>query len=442
MKTTSTEPCFLTAAAAAARIRDKTLTSEALVRSCLERIAERDADVHAWAYIDPVHALAQARELDKRAITGPLHGLPFGVKDVIDTADMPTTQNSPQYQNHRPAKDAGCVAVVRQSGALILGKTDTVEFAAGGRKALTRNPHNLAHTPGGSSSGSGAAVADFMVPLAFGTQTGGSQIRPASFNGVYALKPTWGVVSREGAKLCSAYCDTIGWYGRAVADLKLVAEAFRLRDLAAQQPVTVKGLRVAVCKSPFWSKAEPAGQKALATAAERLQKAGARVEELELPSKFGGMNHAQRTVMQGEGGPAFLPELLTHGERLHDEFRGMAENKLQITGAMMVESYDLIADCAKTFDGMFTGFDVVLTPAVPGEAPEGLHTTGDWVFNAMWTALHTPCLAIPCIKGPKGLPVGVQIVGPRYSDARLLAIGEAVAPVIDTEAEARNRSTT
>jgi Asp-tRNA(Asn)/Glu-tRNA(Gln) amidotransferase A subunit family amidase len=427
------EPCFLTAAAAAAQIRDKTLTSETLVRSCLERIAQRDADVRAWAYVDPAYAIAQARELDKRPVAGPLYGLPFGVKDVIDTADMPTGQNSPHYQNHRPAKDAGCVTVVRQSGALILGKTDTVEFAAGGRKALTRNPHNFAHTPGGSSSGSGAAVADFMVPLAFGTQTGGSHIRPASFNGIYGLKPTWGAVTREGAKLLSAICDTVGWYGRCVADLVLVAEAFRLRDLASQNPIDVRGLKVALCRTPFWSKAEPAGQKALATAAERLQKAGARVEELELPAKFGGMNHAQRTITQGEGGPAFLPEFLIHGEHLHEEFRGMAENKLAITGAMLVEAYDLVADCAKTFDGMFSGFDVVVTPAAQGEAPEGLHATGDWVFNAMWTVMHTPCLAIPCIKGPKGLPVGVQIVGPRYSDARLLAIGAAVAPVIDAE---------
>jgi len=427
------EPCFLTAAAAAAQIRDRKLTCETLVRSCLARIAERDGDVRAWSYVDPTHAIAQARELDKRPAMGPLHGLPFGVKDVIDTADMPTTQNSPQYQNHRPAKDAGCVAVVRQSGSVILGKTDTVEFAAGGRKALTRNPHNLAHTPGGSSSGSGAAVADFMVPLAFGTQTGGSQIRPASFNGVYAIKPTWGAVSREGAKLCSAYCDTVGWYGRSVADLKLVAEAFRFRDLATQQRVSVKGLKVAICRTPYWDKADASGQKALATAAERLDRAGARVQELELPPKFGGMNRAQRTVMQGEGGPAFLPEALTFGAALHEEFRGMADNRLEITGAMMVESYDLIADCAKTFDSIGRDYDVVVAPATPGEAPEGLQSTGDWVFNAMFTAMHTPCVAIPCIKGAKGLPVGIQIVGPRYTDARLLAVGEAVAPVIDVE---------
>lgn len=427
------EPCYLTAAAAAARIRERSLTCEALVRSCLARIEARDADIRAWSHIDPRQAIAQARELDKRPTGGPLHGLPFGVKDVIDTVDMPTGQNSPHYVNHRPSKDAACVAVVRRNGAVVLGKTDTVEFAAGGRKALTRNPHNFAHTPGGSSSGSGAAVADFMVPLAFGTQTGGSHIRPASFNGVYALKPTWGAVSREGVKMLSAYCDTVGWYGRCVADLVLVAEAFRLRDLAGQAPVSVRGLRVAMCRTPYWQKAQPAAQSALAAAAERLEKAGARVQELELPAKFSGINDAQRILVNGEGGTAFLPELLAFGEQLHEEFRDMAENRKAITAKAMVDAYDLAGDCAKTFDALFGDFDVVVAPAAPGEAPEGLHTTGDWVFNAMFTVMHVPCLAIPCIRGPQGLPVGIQIVGPRFSDARLLAIGAAVAPVIDTD---------
>ena len=431
------DPCYLTAAAAAAQIREQRLTCEALVRSCLERIEARDADIRAWSYLDPRQAIAQARELDKRPAVGPLHGLPFGVKDVIDTGDMPTAQNSPHYLNHRPSKDAACVAVVRRSGALILGKTDTVEFAAGGRKALTRNPHNLAHTPGGSSSGSGAAVADFMVPLAFGTQTGGSLIRPASFNGVYALKPTWGAVSREGVKVFSAYCDTVGWYGRCVADLALVGQTFRLRDHAAQEPVSLRGLRVAMCRTPYWQKAEPAAQKALAAAAERLEKAGARIRDLELPAKFGGLDAAQRTLTSGEGGTAFLPELLAHGEHLHPEFRDMAENKKAITAKMMVEAYDLAADCAKTFDALFDDFDVVVAPAAAGEAPEGLHTTGDFIFNGMFTVMHVPCLAIPCTKGPKGLPVGIQIVGPRFSDARLLAIGAAVAPVIDADGSRR-----
>jgi len=427
------EPCLLTASEAAARIREKTLTCETLVRSCLARIAERDSEIRAWAHVDPACAIAQARELDKRPIMGPLHGLPFGVKDMIDTADMPTTHNSPLYQGHRPAKDAGCVAVVRQCGALILGKTDTVEFAAGGRKALTRNPHNPMHTPGGSSSGSGAAVAARMVPLAFGTQTGGSHIRPAAFNGIYGLKPTWGAVTREGAKLLSAICDTIGWYGRSVADLALVAEAFRLRDLAAQAPVVARGMRVAVCRTPYWDKAQPEARDALAKAAERLSKAGAIVRDLELPARFAGLNDAQTTLQHGEGGVAFLPELLMHGERLHPDFRDMVENRRAITGTMLVEAYDLAAECARSFDALFSDFDVVVTPSAPGEAPEGLHTTGEWVFNASWTLMHVPCLAVPCTRGPNGLPVGVQLVGPRHSDARLLRIAAALAPEIDAE---------
>ena len=185
------------------------------MRSCLARIAARDADVKAWLWLDPDHVIRRARELDKLPAKRPLHGLPFGVKDVIDTTDYPTTQNSPIYDGARIGRDAACVAVVRGAGALILGKTDTVEFASGGRKAVTRNPYNFAHTPGGSSSGSGAAVGDFQVPLAFGTQTGGSHIRPASFNGIYGIKPTWNRLSREGVRMSSITLDTVGWYGRS-----------------------------------------------------------------------------------------------------------------------------------------------------------------------------------------------------------------------------------
>jgi Asp-tRNA(Asn)/Glu-tRNA(Gln) amidotransferase A subunit family amidase len=434
------EPCFLTATEAAKRIREGTLTSEALVRSCLERIRARDAEVRAWAYVDPAHAIAQARELDKRPATGPLHGIPFGVKDMIDTGDQPTSHNSPLYQGHRPAKDAGCVTVVRCNGALILGKTDTVEFASGGRKALTRNPLKLAHTPGGSSSGSGAAVGDCMVPLAFGTQTGGSHIRPASFNGIYGLKPTWGVVSREGAKLLSATCDTIGWFGRSVGDLALVAQAFQLRDVTTEKAVETKDLRVGICRTPYWDKIEPAGEKAMAVAAQRLNSAGARVEPLELPTAFDGMFDAQETIMHGEGGPAFLPELLMHCDRLHPDLRAMPENKRGITGKMMIDAYDLVADCRKSFEALFRSYDIVLAPAVPGEAPEGLHTTGDWVFNVMWTVLHVPCIAIPCTTGERGLPVGIQIIGPRFSDARLLQAAHAVARAIDVETPRSERA--
>ncbi len=427
------EPCFLTAAEAAAQIRDGKLTSEALVRSCLARIEARDPQVKAWLHLDKAKAIAAAREVDKHPVKGPLHGLPFGVKDMIDTADMPTTYNSPVFQGHRPARDAACVGVARLSGAVILGKTDTVEFAAGGRRAATRNPKNLAHTPGGSSSGSGAAVGDRQVPLAFGTQTGGSHIRPASFNGIYGLKPTWGSVSREGAKQYSNMLDTIGWYGRSVADLSLVASAFRLHDVGALATPDLTTLKVAACRTPSWGKIEPAGERAFDLACDRLRQAGVTVTELTLPEPFGGLFDAQHTIMMGEGRASFLDAALEFGDRLHQDFRDRAENKLGITPAQLIAAYDLAAECRRAFEALYADFDVVLTPAAPGEAPEGSYNTGDHVFNAMWTLLHVPCLGIPCTTGPIGLPVGVQIVAPRFDDARLLAMGEVLAPVIDLE---------
>ncbi|WP_128562868.1 amidase [Methylobacterium crusticola] len=426
------EPCFLTASEAAARIREGRLTSERLVRSCLERIAVRDPDVKAWLHVDPRAAIAAAREADKQPARSRLHGLPFGVKDVIDTGDMPTTYNSANWQGYRPAKDAACVGVVRASGAVILGKTDTVEFAAAGRKAATRHPRNAGHTPGGSSSGSGAAVADHQVPLAFGTQTGGSHIRPASFNGIYGLKPTWGSVSREGAKVYANSLDTIGWYGRSVADLALVAEAFRLDGVGATAPVAAPQITVALCRTPYWPKIEPAGEAAFAAAAERLGRAGIAVRELALPAAFGELYDAQTTIMFGEGRAAFLDEYLIQGARLGPDFVARAENARGIGPRQMIEAHDLAAACRREFEAL-VGADVVLAPAAPGEAPEGLHTTGDHVFNAMWTLLHVPCLGVPCTTGSKGLPVGIQLVGPRYSDARLMAVAEVLAPVIDAE---------
>src|SRR4051794_5921366 len=268
------EPWQLTATEARAKLQEGRLTAEALVRSCLERIAAREPVVKAWNFLDPALVIADAREADKAYVRGVLHGLPIGVKDMIDTADMPTTHNSPIYQGLRQGRDAACVAVARGEGAVILGKTDTVEFAAGGRRALTRNPHDPTRTPGGSSSGSGAAVADGMLPLAFGTQTGGSLIRPASFNGVYGMKPTHGVVNSEGAKRYSHTLDTIGWYGRAPGDLRLVAEAFRLFGLDVPLGKPLRQLRVALCRGPNWHLAAPESQEAVLLAGKRLADAG------------------------------------------------------------------------------------------------------------------------------------------------------------------------
>jgi Asp-tRNA(Asn)/Glu-tRNA(Gln) amidotransferase A subunit family amidase len=438
---TGTQPSQFTATEAAALLSARKLSCEELVRSCLARITARDPVVRAWLYLDPERAIRRARELDKLPSKGVLHGLPWGVKDVFDTEDMPTTQNSPLYPDLQVGRDAACVAVARHNGGLILGKTDTVEFASGGRKALTRNPYNPAHTPGGSSSGSGAAVGDFHVPLAFGTQTGGSHIRPSSFNGIYGFKPTWGAVSREGLKMASCTLDTVGWYGRSVDDLILVAEAFRLARIADLASVEPKGLRVGLCRSPVWEHIEPAGEAALLLAAKRLAEAGVIVEDLDLPPPCDGLAAAHKDIFYGEGSVSFLPELLRAPTLLAEDIRERVQNGRGLQPAQLLASYTLADQCRPIFDALFGAtLDVILTPSAPGEAPVGLHTTGDAVFNSNWTLLHVPCIGIPVMHGPKGLPVGVTLVGPRCCDARLLAMAKALAPIIDADPKAALRT--
>lgn len=432
-----TEPCFLTAAEAAAAIQAGRLTSETLIRSCLERIETRDPAVKAWLHVDADLAIRQAREIDKRPPIGPLHGVPFGVKDIMDTADMPTTYNSPSYQGHRPTRDAACVSLVRHAGAVILGKTDTVEFAFNARKAASRNPYNLEHTPGGSSSGSGAAVGDYQVQCAFGTQTAGSHIRPASFNGIYGIKPSWGTVSREGVRMISAILDTVGWYGRSVDDLILGAQAFRLSGASEVAELSAKGLKIGYCETPYWARAESGAKQAMAAAVERLKRATVTVEEIVLPADFGDLAEAHTAILFGEGKATFLDEYLRSGQALHPELRLTVEDGRGVTPAAVVAAYDLADSCRKAFDAIASRYDAVLAPAATGEAPKGLHTVGDWIFNGFWTLLHTPCVAIPAILGERGLPVGIQLVGPRLSDAKLLAVAKALQSVIDTGAEER-----
>ncbi len=431
-------PLGLDAASAARAMAEGTLTSEALTKACLDRIESRDAEVKAWCYIDPDVALRTARDRDRSrsagTVFGPLHGIPLGVKDVIDTCDMPTTSNSPIYARYQPSIDAECVRIVRAQGAIILGKTDTVEFAAGGRRAATRNPLNLAHTPGGSSSGSAASVADGQVPLAFGTQTAGSLIRPASYNGIYALKPTHGAVAWSGARQYAPSLDTIGWYGRSVADLELVAKTFRLRGLSAKPSVTLKGLKIGLCRSPNWHLAQPSSQKAFELASSRLSEAGASVKPLNLPPLFDKLPAAQDTIMHAEGLPHFLAEFVEHHHLLHQDFRDRVENAKGITAAEFIAAQDTAAEGRRSFDALFgADLDVVLTPAALGEAPLGVDAMGAWAMNIMWTLLHAPCLSIPVTKGPTGLPVGIQLVGPRYGEPRLLAIADALAPILDAD---------
>ncbi len=425
---------MLTAAQALAEMETGRLTSVDLVLACLDRIDAREPQVKAWLHVDRERALALAaeRDLERAAgkIRGPLHGIPFGTKDVIDVADMPCTHNSPLHQDRVPVDDAACVQLLRTAGAIPLGKLDTVEFAAMGRLAKSTNPHRATHTPGGSSSGSGAAVGDMHVPLAFGTQTGGSVMRPASYCGTYAMKPTWSVVNREGAKMFAPSLDTIGWYARGVEDLRLVAEASGLPS--SDRPArSVSALRIALCHTPYRDTLRPGAEDALRRATDALLNAGATVEVHELPPTFDGLDAAKDTIMRGEGRAAFMPHLKTHGDGLHADLRSHAENRTGISPLALKAALDYAAHARTVFDGHYRGFDAVLSYGAVGEADEGLSSSGNSVMNSLWTLLHVPVIGVPSGDGPTGLPIGVQLIGFRFADGELLDVAAAAAPVID-----------
>ncbi|MSP52343.1 MAG: amidase [Alphaproteobacteria bacterium] len=421
---------YLTAAEAAAAIATRRLTSEALVRACLHRIEQNEPSIHAWAHLDPERSIAEARARDATVSIGPLHGVPVGIKDIINTKDFPTEHNSLAYLRHRPGEDAAIVGALRTAGAVILGKTETVEFASVGRKPPTRNPRNLAHTPGGSSSGSAAAVADFMVPLAIGTQTGGSTIRPAAFCGISGMKPSFGLVNWTGVKHYSMSFDTLGWMGRSVADLALVATALGLGEAPSTAPA-LRDLKIGFYRSPHWMEADSACREALENAAARLRAAGVTVADIDLGPDFDQLTEAQNIIMHGEGRFAFLPEYRASYHLLHQETRDEVENSRRVTLDQMRGAYNQIERCRLAADAQLATVDALLTPAVPGEAPEGLESNGLATFNRMWTALHVPCITLPGFVGERGLPIGVQLVGRRLADWRLLAVATVVAPLFD-----------
>ncbi len=410
----------LSAVEAARQIAAEKITSEALMRDCLERIAAREGEVQAWEYLDREAALKQARAADAGSSRGLLHGLPIGVKDLIDTVDMPTAYGSPIYSGHRPPWDAPCVALMRAAGGIVLGKTVTTEFAVM-HPGKTRNPHNPKHTPGGSSSGSAAAVADYMVPLAFGSQTAGSIIRPSAFCGVVGYKPSFGLINRVGVKALSDTLDTIGAIARTVPDAALFAAAITGRDdLLVKKPLSAKP-RVGICRTYEWKHAQPETIAALEAAAQKLGAAGVTVREVSLPPTYASLVQAQTDIMLLEQAQSLAYERLTHWTQISERLRGILEAGLKVS----LERYDaaqtLARNCRRTLTEVFADCDVLLAPSAPGAAPEGLGMTGDPIFNRMWTLLRTPCVNIPAATAANGLPVGLQVVGAFGSDAQTLA---------------------
>jgi Asp-tRNA(Asn)/Glu-tRNA(Gln) amidotransferase A subunit family amidase len=422
----------LTASEALALLRKGEVSSEDYVKACLERIGEREETVQAWVHLDPEHALAQARAADAQRRAGggigPLHGLPVGIKDIIDTADMPTQNGSPLFEGHQPSRDAFCVATLRAAGAIIMGKTVTTELATL-TPNKTRNPHNPAHTPGGSSSGSAAAVADRMIPLALATQTGGSVIRPASFCGVYALKPTLGMISRAGVTLQSHTLDTVGVYGRSLEDVALIADALAIHDpgdpvsyrrgrtsltsaLAQAPPAPV---RLAFCKTPAWEEADAVTAAAFARLVSRL---GEHVEEVDIPALGEAISH-HKCAQAAENAAYYGPLLARAPGAISRLLAARIEAGSQILAKDYIASVNARDRSYAAVEETLSRYAAILTPAAPGPAPKGLASTGDPIFNGMWTYLGVPCVNLPLLEA-EGLPLGVQLVGLRRDEGRLL----------------------
>ena len=421
-------PADLTAYEARAAIEAGTLTAETLVRACLQRIEEREGLVGAWAHLNPDLVLKQARQADAVPKRGLLHGVPVGIKDVIDTADMPTRYGSPIYEQHHPAWDAACVSMCRTAGGIILGKTVTTEFALS-TPGKTRNPHNPEHTPGGSSSGSAAAVADRMVPLAVGTQTGGSTIRPASFCGIVGYKPTFGLISRSGLKAVAESLDTIGIFARDVRDAALLAAVMTGRHMLAEVTTSAPP-RIAIWRTFEWKEASPETVHAVEDSATRLSRAGAKLTEARMVQCCAELADCQHEIEYFELGRAFSYEYNNHREQLSSKLRNRIEAGLQVPGALYDRKLEIAAECRRNIDIIFDDVDALLAPSVVGEAPVGLESTGSSVFNRTWTLLGLPCLTIPSHVGPKGLPVGIQLIGRAHHDSDLLAHAAWVEEVL------------
>jgi Asp-tRNA(Asn)/Glu-tRNA(Gln) amidotransferase A subunit family amidase len=419
------EPSKLTATEAARMIRDGRLNPADLIESCLARIAEREGAVRAFAWFDP----AAARRAADAARPGKLHGLPIGVKDVLDTADMPSEYGSPIWRGWQPRADAAAAAWARVAGAVAIGKTVTTEFATR-KPGPTGNPHNLRHTPGGSSSGSAAGVAAGFFPLAYGTQTAGSVLRPAAYCGVVGYKPTFGMINRHGMKLMSESLDTVGVMARSVADCALFAGVVAGRDLGDPDARPERAPRIGICRSPAWNKALPETQALLPRVAAALGRAGASVVDRELSTGVAAVAEAHPIVMNNESGRALGWELANAREQISEGLRERLDFGLSQTETAVADAHAAFDRAQRLFPDCMEGLDALVTPSAPGQAPAGLEWTGDPAFNLIWTSLHVPCVTVPAATGPDGLPLGIQIVTRIGEDRQALTWAQWVAAAI------------
>lgn len=424
----------LSATEALALFASGKLTSVELVKSCLEQITETDEAIRAWVYLDPDAAIAQAAECDRirkaGMATGPLHGIPVGLKDIIDTADMPTGRGTPIFRGRRSDEDARLVELLREAGAVIMGKTITTELAFVHANE-TRNPHNSEHSPGGSSSGSAAAVAAYHVPLAIGTQTNGSVIRPASFCGTFGFKPTRGVISRTGLLQTSDSLDQVGCFGRTLADVALLTDAIAGYDgrdstsfarprpnmaagAAAEVPVTPE---LVWFDLPFNDRLSDSAREGMEAVLDIL---GPQVTRLEPADTLSNLVAVQARIHEYEICKQQADVFDNHWDQISDTLKPIVTRGRQITLTEYEDALAVKASAEVFFQDFFVEFDAIIAPAAAGEAPKFGAGTGDPIFCTIWTLAGLPCVTLPLLVGETGLPIGVQLIGPAEKDDRLL----------------------
>jgi Asp-tRNA(Asn)/Glu-tRNA(Gln) amidotransferase A subunit family amidase len=419
----------LTAMEAAGLIARKEISAVELTRACLDRIQERNADVGAWRHLDASISLQQAAEADRTPPKSPLHGIPFGVKDVIDSAQFPTEYGTPIHQGRCPTEDASCVARMREAGAVILGKLVTTEYAMFTPNE-TRHPSNLAHTAGGSSSGTAAAVADAHVPIAFGNQTAGSLIRPAAYCGVFGLKATHGLVDTRGILPLQPFFDTLGYMARSIEDIQaFFSIASRTKPVRDWDPK--RKPKIALCKTYQWDHARPETRYVFEQTAKQLAGQAVEVVEFQLPGHFANLVATHRTVLYKGIAESLKSDYDVHKLRMSERLRSIIEEGWGTSAEEYARELRSAEKCREAINEVIGDFDGVLCPSTPGEAPAGW-VTGDPIFQVVWTLLGVPCLNLPVGSGPKGLPVGIQLIGRRHEDARLLALARELMQRLST----------
>jgi amidase len=419
---------LLTVAELSAQLEQKQTTSVAIVQACLDRIKSREPDIRAWAYLDPEAALAQARACDEQPRRSPLHGIPIGIKDIFDTFDMPTSYGSAIYKDFRPTMDTALVALMRRAGIVIIGKCRTTEFASP-VPAGVRNPHDFNRSPGVSSSGSAAAVADFMIPLALGSQTGGSTILPAAFCGVVGYKSSLTGLDRGGVRHLRPTLDTMGLFARSVTDV-ITLRAELCGAVPPAPAADIRTLRIGVCRTANWDQAQPETIQALESAARDLAAAGAKIEDIEMPASFAGIHESFNAVSSVEGLRAMAIEARDHWDSLNYWIKNSLTAAKTISRTQFDKAQLHVVQCQHAMAGIFRNFDIIITPSTAGEAIADVVSISNSAFNRTWTLLHVPCVTIPAYQGPTGMPVGLQIVGPIGSDDRTLALAQRIAATL------------